>query len=246
MTSYLVMNLMELYLRYEKAEKKLKGYNISELFKETTLYFIPMVNPDGVDLVLNGLGSRDETKLMNMNEDSKDFSRWKANIEGVDLNRQFDAHWEETESKVYPSFENYKGERILDQPESLALVHFTEKTNPDIVVAYHLSGSVIFWYYNQTGARLKRDYKIAKKCSKLTGYKLVDEEYSDAIAAGYKDWFVKRFEKPGYTIEIGDKRYDELALQDIDRFIQENIEVLLYLAKTTSKKNVSDAFARKP
>ena len=235
MTSYLLMNLIELFLRYEKDGKKLEGYNLSQVLEETTFYFIPMLNPDGVDLVLNGVGMRDGEKLMEMNEGSDDFTRWKANIMGTDLNRQFNAHWEDTDSKEQPSFENYKGEHVLDQPESQAIAEFTLKINPDMAAAYHLSGSIIFWYYNQTGKQYKRDYKIAKKISRLTGYILVKEEESDNIAAGYKDWFVKKFERPGYTIEIGDKKYDSITVEDIDQFILENRQVLLYLAKMAGK-----------
>jgi len=231
MTSYLIVNFIELYLRYGEENKKLDGYDVGKLMKETTLYFVPMVNPDGIDLVLNGVGDRDRTRLVEMNEGSEDFSRWKANINGVDPNRQFNADWEETDSKENPSFENYKGSAPLNQPESKYLENFTLKINPDIVLAYHLSGSVIFWFYNQTKDQYKRDYKLAKKIGKITGYKLVDETDSDNIAAGYKDWFVKDFQKPGYTIEIGDKKYDRIIMTDIDQYILENREVILYLGK---------------
>ena len=235
MTSYLMVNLIELYLRYGMENKKLDGYDVGKLMEETTLYFVPMVNPDGIDLVLKGVGERDRIRLIEMNEGSEDFSRWKANINGVDPNRQFNADWKDTDSKEKPSFENYKGSAPLNQPESKNLEEFTRKINPDIVLAYHLSGSVIFWFYNQIEDQYKRDYKLAKKIGRITGYKLIDEEDSDPVAAGYKDWFIKDFQKPGYTIEIGDKKYDKITMTDINQYILENREVILYLAKYLSK-----------
>ena len=57
---------------------------------------MPMVNPDGVDLVNGLLKSSDPSYLMAKNI-AKNFSDipfpsgWKANIRGVDLNLQFPA-----------------------------------------------------------------------------------------------------------------------------------------------------------
>lgn len=235
MTSYLLMGLLELYLESEEQGKRVGGYNIKKMLKNTTITFVPMLNPDGVDLVLNGVGHRDKEELLKMNDQETDFTRWKANIAGVDLNRQFNADWEKTQSKEGPSFENYKGEKYLDQPESAALVRLTQEEDFDITVAYHLSGSVIFWYYHQKNSTYKRDLGIAKGLRWITGYKLVEEEDSEGAAAGFKDWFVKTYEKPGYTIEIGDKRYDAIQEKDLPRFIKENRRVVPYLAKAAKK-----------
>ncbi|MBB6218681.1 g-D-glutamyl-meso-diaminopimelate peptidase [Anaerosolibacter carboniphilus] len=235
MTTYLLMSLIELYLKHDQEGKKLKGYPVRQLLETVSVSFIPMVNPDGVDLVLNGIGDRDRKLLIRMNEGEENFSRWKANIAGVDLNRQFPADWEATDSKEAPSFENYKGMRPLDQPESEAIARFTLGEQPEMTIAYHLSGSVIFWYYNQKDEHYKRDLKIGKKVGRITGYKLIEEEDSDDIAAGYKDWFVKVFERSGYTIEIGEQRYDQIDVDAIDRFIGENQAVIPYLMKVISK-----------
>ena len=235
MTSYLLMNLLELYLEARQEGKRVGAYNIRKMLQDATITFVPMLNPDGVDLVLNGVGDRDKASLMHMNENIEDFSRWKANIAGVDLNRQFNADWADTDSKEAPSFENYKGDSYLDQPESQALAALAEQEDFDITVAYHLSGSVIFWYYHQEGANYRRDLRIARRIRWITGYKLVKEEDSDEVAAGFKDWFVKVYKRPGYTIEIGDKRYDEIVAEDIDRFVRENRTVIPYLAKEAKK-----------
>ncbi|AOT70270.1 M14 family zinc carboxypeptidase [Geosporobacter ferrireducens] len=235
MTSYLLMNLLELYLDTGQAGKRVGAYNIKKMLQDTTITFVPMLNPDGVDLVLNGVGDRDLVPLLHMNENLKDFSRWKANIAGVDLNRQFNADWVATDSKEAPSFENYKGENYLDQPESQALAALTQKEDFDITAAYHLSGSVIFWYYHQEGANYRRDLRIARRLRWITGYKLVKEQDSDEVAAGFKDWFVKAYKRPGYTIEIGDKRYDEISVKDINQFVRENRKVIPYLAKEAKK-----------
>ena len=86
-TSMLLMKFIEEYcIEYEK-NGLLYGYNIRELFSNTTIYIIPMLNPDGVDLV-TGVINRD-TGIYNQFKDiSLQFpnisfpSGWKANFNG--------------------------------------------------------------------------------------------------------------------------------------------------------------------
>ena len=62
---------------------------IGELLEQTTFIYVPLVNPDGVDLVLNGLSSVSEIYKNKPYLDEKKFSNWKSNINGVDLNKNY-------------------------------------------------------------------------------------------------------------------------------------------------------------
>ncbi len=67
------------------------------LFYGFSLYLVPMVNPDGVDLV-NGV-LEEGASLEEAERIAADYPKipfpdgWKANIEGIDLNLQFPAGW---------------------------------------------------------------------------------------------------------------------------------------------------------
>ena len=68
------------------------------LYNEFQLCMVPLVNPDGVDLV-NGLLNSGvyyrRARLIAEDYPAIPFpDGWKANIEGVDLNLQFPAGWE--------------------------------------------------------------------------------------------------------------------------------------------------------
>ena len=235
LTSLLVMKIIEEYLNnYDNRKSTLSSYNLTELFEQVELSFLPMLNPDGLEIAVNGISDLDNRDFyIQANEGEKDFSRWKANARGVDLNKQFSADWEKVESTTDPHFESYKGPAPESEPESKALAQLTRKENFDLVICFHHSGRIIYWYYNQKGKQLERDQRLARLISQTNNYELINPEDSDSAAAGYKDWFIKEFSNPGFTIEIGYKQKVEkpLSANKLDKYLQENIEVILKLAE---------------
>lgn len=147
------------------------------------IYFIPTINPDGINICLSGK------------------PLYKANARQVDLNVNFDARWGEGRSNLKEkSDENYIGEYPFSEPETIALRDFTLKIMPDVTVSYHSKGEEIYYNFNQTGEILLRDKIIAEKLSESTGYKIVNPVGS---VGGYKDWCVERLKIPSFTIEVG-------------------------------------------
>lgn len=233
-TSLLTLKLVEDYARHLEQSQKIENYNLKKLLNKVTMYFIPMLNPDGIEIATHGIENevKDKRFYHKANKGSSDFKRWKANGRGVDLNKQFPADWNQIESKDKPHFKNYKGTKPKSEPESQALVDLTCSKKFETVVAFHNSGNIIYWYYNQVGKEYSRDYKLAKQLSKETGYKLVPPEESSTAAAGYKDWFIKEFNQPGFTIEIGKGRTKKpLASDNLPKYFQENRTLLLELAQ---------------
>lgn len=174
------------------------------------IYFVPMVNPDGVRLCQEGTGfvadKSIETELLRLNGGSNDFSLWKANARGVDLNVNFDADWGKGASNVFQAAaENYVGTSPLCAAESRALARFTELVKPVCTLSYHLKGEEIYWYFGQSGARLQRDKKLAEALSARTGYKLVSD--TRGSAGGYKDWCIRHLGIPSFTVEIGNDKF---------------------------------------
>ena len=47
-----------------------------------------------------------------------------------------------------------------------------------------------------------RSFEIVKKFSIASGYKLASTPYNSSFA-GYKDWFIQNYNKPGFTVEAG-------------------------------------------
>ena len=195
---------------------------------------VPMVNPDGIELQIKGLNlnHKNHKELLKWNNYNEDFSKWKANIRGVDLNRNFNAKWEvckELEQELGitgPWFESYSGPWPESEPETLALADFTREHCFDRVLSYHTQGRVIYWTFDNIHIREAR--VMGEKLSEVSGYELDTPDVS-ASYGGYKDWFMKEFKRPGYTIECG-LGENPLPISQLDEIYNENKELLLVAA----------------
>lgn len=187
---------------------------LAEYAGEDVLFrVIPMVNPDGVAISQFGREGIKNEKLAGKLEeiaisDGEDFNnpyyfrQWKANANGVDLNRNFDAMWNEYKGTGHPSSDRYKGEYPGCEKESAALIRLTMENPIKKTVSYHTMGEVIYWYFAQTGELLEQTEALAKKLGNASGYRL-DSDFESLDPAGYKDWALSALKIPGVTIEVG-------------------------------------------
>lgn len=233
-TTNLNMNMIEKYAKTYAANETFGGYNVRKVLDETTIWFVPMVNPDGVTLQQFGLSkfsNNIHSSLIKMNEGSTDFKRWKANAKGIDLNRQYQADWANIKNNyTYPRWSNHKGSKPEQAVETKALVNFTKEINPEMTVAYHSSGEILYWNFNQTGTIYTRDHKYAEKLRQLTGYQLVYPG-SNPSGGGYTDWFISAYKRPGFTPEVSPYVGNtHVPLSKFDSIWEENKYVGLYTA----------------
>ncbi|WP_115640652.1 M14 family metallopeptidase [Clostridium putrefaciens] len=234
-TSTLLMKFIEEFSKAYSEDGIINGYRIKDIFSKSTIYIVPMVNPDGVDLVIDGL-KRDNpyySNLIQWNKGNSDFSKdWQANIRGVDLNHNYDASWALSKQAeviygIYgPGPTRYSGTYPESEPETKALADFTRAHSFRLVIAYHTQGEVIYWKYLKIIPNDSR--KIAEMFSKSSGY-ILSETTGIVSYAGYKDWFIESFVRPGYTIEVG-KGKNPLPISQFDKIYRDNIEVLLLAA----------------
>ena len=228
-----LMKFLEEYAEAVATGEALYGTDARRLYRQVTLYVIPLVNPDGVDLVTGDLreGSYYEQAVsISAAYPAIPFpDGWKANIDGVDLNLQFPAGWEQAREIKYaqgyrgPAPRDYVGPAPLSAPESRAVYQFTTAHDFALILAYHTQGEVIYWKYKDLEAAHSRE--IAEYFGRVSGYAVEETPYASGNA-GYKDWFILEYDRPGYTIEAG---YGEnpLPIEQFPEIYRRNTGILL-------------------
>ncbi|MEH7109500.1 M14 family metallopeptidase [Bacillus sp. JJ1764] len=215
-TTMVLMNLVNKYLYSLSNGYPFRGIHTAKLFEEVELSIVPMVNPDGVDLVLNGPPQEHKKDLIAINEGSSDFIHWKANIRGIDLNRQFPANWElcqKIKPVTSPASRDYPGHSPLTEPEAIAIYELTKSNDFNRVVAFHTQGEEFYWGYGNLEP--PESEQMAREFERVSGYQAIRTIESHA---GYKDWFIQEFRRPGFTLELG-KGINPLPLSQFPRIV---------------------------
>ena len=236
-TAPLLMKFIENFCRSYVNNSRIFGYSSRQIFDDVSIYIVPMVNPDAVDLVVGALGPNTEEyinarNLANNYSDIPFPSGWKSNIVGVNLNLQFPAGWEIARNIKYaqgytsPGPRDFVGYGPLTEPEALAMYNFTLVHNFSLILAYHTQGQVIYWKYlnyNPPQARI-----IGERFAEISGYLLEITPYESGYA-GYKDWFIKEYNRPGYTIEVG-RGNNPISISQFSTIYSENEGILVTAA----------------
>ena len=122
-----------------------------------------------------------------------------------------------------PAPRDFVGYGPLTEPEALAIYNFTLKYDFKLVIAYHTQGKEIYWQFANFNP--PNSFYIGTQFAKSSGYKLTDTPYNSSFA-GYKDWFIQDYNKPGYTIEAGIGE-SPLPISQFDEIYRDNIGILI-------------------
>ncbi len=216
MGTILTLNQAQYILEAYSSKQTIDGVNINELLdSEVTFYFMPLVNPDGVQICVNGSPS------------------YYFNANKVDLNHNYDADWTKEITKTYST-----GTSAFSEPETQAVKALCEDEQFDLTIAYHAAGDIIYWYYGQEGSVKERDLAYANILKSTTGYSLVSSiNYKDSTS-GFKDWCIQKLKIPSFTIEIGGKLglSKPLSWSSYDSIWQKNKLVPVKISKQLLKQ----------
>lgn len=238
-TTPLLLKFAEDLAAASAAGKNIFDYSAAKLLDYASVTLIPAVNPDGIDLVTGELQQGEFYRgAANIADDWPDVpfpAGWKANIRGTDVNLQYPAGWEEAKKTKYaqgvrgPAPLDYVGPAPLSAPESRSMYDYTLAMSPHLTLSYHTQGGEIYWRYGE--CEPEGAGKIGELFAKLSGYKLTDP-VAESSNAGYKDWFIEAFDRPGFTIEAGSGT-NPLPISEFDTLYKENLPILTYGALVT-------------
>lgn len=230
-TTMLMLRFTDELCACVKKGKSMCGIRVGTFLNRRGIAVIPCVNPDGVEIQLHGAGSAGEYRELVERVSMGDTGHWQANAAGVDINHNFSAGWEdlkrlELESGISsPSPTRYGGEAPESEPETRTITSYCRTGSISHALAFHSQGEEIYWSYG--------DYKepealrMARLMSHSSGYKLGEAE-GLACGGGFKDWFVEKFRRPAFTVEVGLGR-NPLPPEQFDG-IYERLREMLVLA----------------
>ncbi len=223
LTSAFIMRFLSEYSAAIQMGASFFGIDAAEVRRHITIYTVPMVNPDGVDIAVNGLDITNtyHQKLISM-VGIHSFNRvWQANARGVDINHNYNAGWRVVKTKPSPT--RYAGPYSESEPETKTVVDFVRKNDFDLLIAFHSQGGEI--YYDFDGMAAENSRVLAEKMAEASGY-AVSVPIGSASFGGCKDWFIKEFGKAGFTVEIGHGE-NPLPESMLDEIYEENTRLIL-------------------
>ncbi len=132
---------------------------------------------------------------------------WKANANGVDINRNFGAGWEDIQQKEEPGCEFFKGYSSDSEPETVALEKQITENEYICILNYHAKGQLI--YYDVAGNTeevARRSKELADIVGDLNRHQLINcQDTVNIVLGGLGDWAMLVENTPSITIEVGKK-----------------------------------------
>jgi carboxypeptidase T len=197
--------------------------DVTALLNSTEVWVVPVVNPDGVDLVQQG-GNRPYLQRKNLNNTGGTGCAnppTGSNQGGVDLNRNTVTHWDSTGISHNPCSQTYDGRSADSEPETRAIEGlfrqlFTDQRGPAdtdaapvtargaMITMHSYAGMNLFpwgWTNRHTGndAKLRA---IAAKMSQFNGYQYGQPGEILYNASGTSDdWSYGELGIASFTIE---------------------------------------------
>lgn len=198
----------------------------NDFFDGITFYAIPLLNPDGADFV---------AKKIDINGFLHKRDRWQANYNGVDLNHNYDAGFLLAKKDVCdegisgPNNTKYGGEEPFSEPETKIVKKLCEEIPFDLTIAFHTQGKEIYTGYCDIFPQNTEKYLDAFASACDYKYALPNKTASHA---GFKDWFIKTYQKPSFTIEAGTgknplytSQYNQI-LKDCSKILDVAVQIL--------------------
>ena len=237
-TSYL-MTMIDQYAYAYANGGTYNGYDMKKILDGVTFAILPMVNPDGVNLVQNGLYSTQDpvavAKIPIYRYDREGYVSWKANINGVDLNRNYPRNWYVDRTVDAPSSSRFKGYSPLSEPESMAIMRYLNSNMSWAFISFHSQGEGLYgwndpneWYSGELNSMVERIMEDSG-FRKLSGT-------SDNNYGTFGDHVRNTFHKPTLTVElckyVGSYPYPN---EDFDRAFSPAKHISLIIAEEVMK-----------
>jgi hypothetical protein len=231
-------------LIYSLAENYGKDSKITDLLDTVDVWVIPVANPDGYEYTF----TTDRLWTKNLRDNDGDGQITIA--DGVNLNRNFDAHWglNEEGSSAVASDLTYHGTTANSEPETRAISRFINANNIKFIVSYNSYGDEILypWSWQVKTPSLDNPLFVTQAGTDETPAivdSLLKKGYDPGIAAefytvngSFSDWCYGQAGIPFFTVKLTDKYGFEFPDDEslIQTVFQDNLPFALAVAQSAN------------
>ena len=239
-TASYLMYMLEQYAHAYSVGDTWDGYDLKRILDQVTFCIVPMVNPDGVNLVQNGFAAVKDREAVSLiatdPQDPSGYASWKANVRGVDLNRNYPVHWTAGKRVTVPSFSLFKGPAPLSEPETKAVANYLNASMCWAFISFHSMGEGVYGWDDPRAVHYPQLHSMAARIMEASGFvKLTDT--ADTSYGTFAEYVRETFLKPALTIELcpyTDRMYS-YPEEDFDRVWEPAKNICLIVAEEVIK-----------
>jgi len=197
------MRCIDEYAQAMASGKSYGRYNVKKLLSEYTIYFVPLINPDGMD-IFAGLEQPEYTDVPYTEEELDEF---KNTANGVNLNRNFPFEWGKDGVNIStPDHRSYAGASAGSEPETQAIIELCKAHEFEWLLDMHCKGHLIY-YQDKVNEVTKESNRLARRLYSRFEFTLTDQSNVFEISGGLENWFRKEYGKPGICVELVASKY---------------------------------------
>ncbi|MDD2504918.1 MAG: M14 family metallopeptidase [Bacilli bacterium] len=228
---FILKFMIDLINKYENNDSE-----IINILNNVKIVVIPNINPDGYEVCLFGADSiKNHNLYLYKHQDNIIFKTYKANANGVDLNRNFPSQHGGLYYKVNnlseavsdnPTtgyFDYYPGKTLGSEPEVKALIYwFNKYLNKSFAyLSFHSAGRVVYsGKPNLSSLYNKSSLKLAEIINQVNDYKAYDHEYedvgygNDGTSTDYASELVSGFKFSNSTGRLSANKYIKAQVRE--------------------------------
>lgn len=144
-----------IYYMWYLLENYEKSPVIQQILDHTELYFVPIVNPDGLNYNAAGYDADEDVFTRNHRKNMRDNDNdgvFDPEIDGVDLNRNYGYQWgyDDEGSSGFEGSDTYRGPERFSEPEVQAIEYLCNTHDFKLALNHHSYGNLLVypWGYN--------------------------------------------------------------------------------------------------
>ncbi|MDD2891197.1 MAG: M14 family zinc carboxypeptidase, partial [bacterium] len=222
-----------MYMINDLVSKYAIDSTIKKWIDSTKIWVVPIVNPDGHNIVTSGI----DTIWRRNTRDNNNNGQFDM-VDGVDLNRNYDFLWE-TAGSSDSSSKNYRGPSPFSENETRAIKKLTDKENFVFDICYHsanISASEVVYYPWKWGSNFSPDHFVISGIAKNIAQSIVNEAGNGTYVFGWgnaesggmaRNWFYGKKGTISFTTEVGESSTP--PAEKVDTIAARNLPGAYYL-----------------